>query len=54
MGDFNNDSQLDLLWRNTTTGSNAVWYLNGGNFGLGVYIDPIADLNWKVEGIDNF
>lgn len=54
IGDFNNDSQLDLLWRNTLTGSNAVWYLNGGNYGLGVYIDPLTDLNWKIEGVENF
>ena len=28
-GDFNGDGKPDILWRNTTTGANAVWYMNG-------------------------
>jgi hypothetical protein len=38
VGDFNNDTQPDILWRNTKTGANAVWYMNG------VTLIGIADL----------
>ena len=27
--DFNGDGKPDILWRNTTTGANAVWYMDG-------------------------
>jgi hypothetical protein len=31
VGDFNGDSKPDILWRNTSTGANAIWYMNGVN-----------------------
>ena len=27
--DFNSDGKPDILWRNTATGENAYWYMNG-------------------------
>ena len=27
--DFNSDGKTDILWRNTATGENAYWYMNG-------------------------
>ncbi|PZV16161.1 MAG: hypothetical protein DCF22_05835 [Leptolyngbya sp.] len=29
VGDLNNDNSPDLLWHNSTTGANLVWFLNG-------------------------
>ncbi|HBZ57077.1 MAG TPA: VCBS repeat-containing protein, partial [Syntrophobacteraceae bacterium] len=26
-GDFNADSQIDILWRNTSSGQNVVWFM---------------------------
>ena len=37
--DFNNDGKTDILWRNTSTGANAVWYMDG------VTLTGIADLS---------
>jgi hypothetical protein len=31
-GDFNADGKIDILWRNTATGMNAVWYMNLAQF----------------------
>jgi len=28
-GDFNRDKQIDILWRNPSTGANVVWLMNG-------------------------
>ena len=30
-GDFNSDGKPDILWRNTSTGQNGVWYMDGVN-----------------------
>lgn len=54
IGDFNQDANLDLLWRQVGDGSNGVWYLNQGEFGLAVYIEPLTNPGWQVEGIDDF
>ncbi len=32
VGDFNSDNRADLLWHNSTTGENLVWFLDGTTF----------------------
>jgi hypothetical protein len=49
--DFNSDSQPDLIWRNTTTGDNAVWYMNGATRTGSAFLDALYDLSWKIVGI---
>ena len=34
-GDFNSDGKTDILWRNTATGENAYWYMNGTTLLIG-------------------
>jgi len=29
VGDFNGDGRADILWRNSSTGENYVWLMNG-------------------------
>jgi hypothetical protein len=48
--DFNGDGKSDiLLWRNTTTGEVAVWFISGvtvtGTTGIGT-----VGLDWKIVG----
>ncbi len=38
VGDFNGDTKPDILWRNTSTGANALRYLDG------VMLSDISDL----------
>ena len=48
-GDFNSDSKTDILWRNTSTGENSLWYMDGATIFGGGYLYPtVADLNWKI------
>jgi len=53
--DFNGDGKLDILWRNTATGKNALWYMNGANVTGGAYLpseDPTD--NWTIVGTGDF
>ena len=49
-GDFNNDGKTDILWRNTSTGQNAVWYMNGVTLIGSAFLDPVVDQNQKIVG----
>jgi hypothetical protein len=56
-GDFNSEGKPDILWRNTATGQNYVWYMNGANGATrasGAWIETVADLNWKIVGTGDF
>jgi len=49
-GDFNNDGKSDILWRNTSTGDNAIWFMNGGTVSSSSAITSIPDQSWKIVG----
>jgi hypothetical protein len=53
MGDFNGDGHNDVVWRNTTTGSIYVWYLNNGAFVSEAFVVTV-DPAWKVEAVADF
>lgn len=52
--DFNNDGDTDILWRNTTTGDNTVWFMDGTTFVSAGSIFSVADKNWIIAGIEDF
>jgi len=55
VGDFNKDGKSDILWRNQSTGQNAIWMMNGTTVAAGTaLIAPAADLNWKMVGTGDF
>lgn len=54
IGDYNRDGQLDLLWRDRLNGTNAVWYLTNGTAPFSAYIPSLPDLDWQVQGINDF
>jgi len=53
-GDFNVDSKPDIVWRNSATGANRVWYMDGITL-LGIYSLPtFANLNWTMVATGDF
>jgi hypothetical protein len=55
--DLNADGTTDILWRNTTTGDVAIWFLtnNEGQFQILSTVDLGAvSLNWSVVGTGDF
>ena len=57
-GDFNNDGNVDILWRyygsGPSQGANAVWYMNGTSFIDVAFFRTIADLKWRIVGAGDF
>jgi BarA-like signal transduction histidine kinase len=52
--DVNGDGVTDIVWRNTSTGDNYVWLMNGTTRIGGLPIERLADKNWKIEGVADF
>lgn len=49
VGDFNNDIKPDILWRNSVSGANRVWYMDAmTKLGEAPLLPTITDLNWKI------
>ncbi len=49
-----NASRADLLWRNSSSGQNAVWAMNGNSLVSSSYITPVGDPNWKIQAAADF
>jgi hypothetical protein len=54
MADFNNDSHVDILWRNMSSGSNVVWLMNGTEWTGSAELLPVGDLYWEIVGTGDF
>ena len=52
--DFNNDGSPDILWRNTSTGKNLVWYMNGRTTTSMAYLTTVTDPAWTIVGTADF
>ena len=46
-GDFDGDSRTDLLWRNGSTGQNAVWLMDGTTIGSAALLPAVPDSSWQ-------
>jgi len=51
--DLNGDGKSDVLWRNTTTGENYLYIMNGLTVASGGYL-PTVPTAWSVAGMGNF
>ncbi len=52
--DFNYDGKSDILWRNTTTGANRIWYMNGTSLLSTVALMSVTDPAWVIGGTGDF
>ena len=48
VGDFDNDGKSDILWRNTDTGENYLYLMNGTNIIGEDYLRTVPDQDWRV------
>lgn len=46
--DFNNDGKADVVWRNSVTGENAIWLIDGTTVIGAQFVATIPDLNWQI------
>src|SRR6266850_8559239 len=54
-GDFSGDGRADLLWRNSSTGENYFYPMNGTAIGAGEgYVRTVADQSWRIQGYGDF
>ncbi|WP_146066533.1 hypothetical protein [Candidatus Venteria ishoeyi] len=49
-GDYNADGKLDLVWHHATTGSNAVWYMDGITRLSYASFPALTDTDWQIVG----
>ena len=52
-GDFNGDGRADILWRNSTTGDNYLFFMNGLAISSEGYL-PNVPAAWSVAGVGDF
>lgn len=51
---LNPNTRDDILWRNTSNGLNAFWYLEGVTRTGSAYIPSMTDQNWQIVGRGDF
>ena len=50
--DFDGDGRSDILWRNDSTGANAIW--RSANSATPQTMTAVTNLAWKVVGVGDF
>ena len=48
---INNDGKTDIWWRQSVTGDNSGWIMNGTTYSNSVTMAYNGDTNWKMVGI---
>jgi FG-GAP-like repeat/Leishmanolysin len=51
VGDQNNDGQVDILWRNATTGQNLWWLMQGTEIKSFQSITSLVSTDWEIKGV---
>src|SRR5439155_1105806 len=55
IGDFDGDGKADILWRNSSSGQNYLYPMNGTTIlGTESYLRTVADLNWQVQAVGDY
>lgn len=51
-GDYDRDCKSDILWRNTATGQNWMYLMDGATISSSTVVNTVSDLNWKIMNVD--
>jgi FG-GAP-like repeat/FG-GAP repeat len=54
VGDFDGDGKADILWRNSSTGQNYIYFMDATAIIGEGFIRTVADQNWRVAGVGDF
>ena len=54
MADFNGDGKADILWRNVSTGANAIWLMSGFSVAAGAFIPTLSTAGWTISGVGDY
>jgi hypothetical protein len=46
--------QTEIIWRNASTGENAVWYMDGTTIVSSASLPTVNDTNWQIVGTGDF
>src|SRR2546430_2854694 len=52
--DVNGDCKSDIVWRNSATGENNLWLMNGLTVSSQGYLSTMADPAWQIQGMGDF
>src|SRR5436190_1652928 len=52
--DFDGDCKSDVLWRNSATGEDYVWLMNGLTIATGGSLTTVGDPAWQIQGTGDF
>src|SRR5437879_7222228 len=52
--DFDGDCKSDVLWRNSATGEDYLWLMNGRTIASGGYLRTVSDPAWQIVGTGDF
>ena len=54
LGDFDGDGKADIAWRNSTTGENYLYLMNGTSIVGEGYLRTVADLAWQIAAAGDY
>src|SRR5438445_484971 len=52
--DFDGDCKSDVLWRNSATGEDYLWLMNGQTIASGGFLTTVGDPAWQVKATGDF
>src|SRR6267143_680947 len=52
--DLNGDCKSDIVWRNSATGENSIWLMNGLTIASQGYVNTVDDPAWQMKGMGDF
>jgi hypothetical protein len=54
VGDFDGDGRADILWRNSSSGENYLYLMNGVAIVNEGYLRIVADPNWQIAALGDY